>query len=227
MIRLDLDAAGVPFAVDGPEGVEHRDFHALRNCYISNVIRTGADLKQAMTLARHSDPKLTAGRYARTRLFDLGAVVNKLPTPADLATEATSMPLRATGTEGGCPSDALPDALTGGAERVRLRVVEEMTDTDISDSTRRNRLESQALGEDRVEVRTEEERAASGIRTLDPSFTKAFPSRPRVSATVRVCRNRLGDPAASSTSVRACPPAKVALRWRPSEGHFPLAHCLT
>ncbi|WP_157469496.1 hypothetical protein [Gemmata sp. SH-PL17] len=34
-----------------------------------------------MTLARHSDPRLTTSRYARTRLGDLGSVVNKLPTP--------------------------------------------------------------------------------------------------------------------------------------------------
>ena len=79
MLRADLDVAGVPVEVDGPEGTETRDFHALRACYISNVIRAGADLKQAMTLARHSDPRLTASRYARTRLHDLGAVVNKLP----------------------------------------------------------------------------------------------------------------------------------------------------
>ena len=78
MIRADLQAAGVPVEMDGPEGMETRDFHALRAVYISNVIRAGADLKQAMTLARHSDPKLTASRYARTRLSDLGAVVDKL-----------------------------------------------------------------------------------------------------------------------------------------------------
>ena len=78
MLRIDLAAAGVALEVDGPEGPETRDFHALRSVYISNVIRAGADLKQAMTLARHSDPRLTASRYARTRLRDLGAVVDKL-----------------------------------------------------------------------------------------------------------------------------------------------------
>ena len=82
MLKLDLDAAGAPVEVDGPEGVEVRDFHALRNCYISDVLRTGADLKQAMTLARHSDPRPTAGRYARTRLHDLGALVDKLRNEA-------------------------------------------------------------------------------------------------------------------------------------------------
>jgi S1-C subfamily serine protease len=57
-----LRPAAIPVEVDGPEGIETRDFHALRACYISNVIRAGADLKQAMTLARHSDPKLTVKR---------------------------------------------------------------------------------------------------------------------------------------------------------------------
>src|SRR5262249_7627144 len=95
MIKIDLKAAGVPVEVDGPEGVEVRDFHALRCCFVSDVLRTGADLKQAMTLARHSDPRLTAGRYARTRLHDLGAVVNKLPKPS--AATAARAGVHATG----------------------------------------------------------------------------------------------------------------------------------
>ncbi len=82
MIRADLIAAGVPVEVPGPDGPEVRDFHALRCCYISDVIRAGADLKEAMTLARHSDPKLTAGRYARTRPAALAAVAARLPDPA-------------------------------------------------------------------------------------------------------------------------------------------------
>ncbi len=87
MRTADLAAAGVPYTVAGPQGTEHRDFHALRNCFISAVIRSGADLKQAMTLARHSDPRLTAGRYARTRAEELTAVVNRTPnlTPAPVA----------------------------------------------------------------------------------------------------------------------------------------------
>ncbi|MFO0803465.1 MAG: hypothetical protein U0791_10135, partial [Gemmataceae bacterium] len=41
MLRGDLAAAGVPVEVDSPEGVETRDFHALRAKYISDVIRAG------------------------------------------------------------------------------------------------------------------------------------------------------------------------------------------
>jgi hypothetical protein len=41
---------------------------------------------------------LTTGRYARTRLFDLGALVNKLPRPTCTDPEAAA--LRMTGTDG-------------------------------------------------------------------------------------------------------------------------------
>lgn len=91
MLKVDMTAAGVPVEADGPNGVEVRDFHALRVCFISDVIRGGADLKQAMTLARHSDPRLTTARYGRTRMGDLGALVNKLPTPgSDAAPDAAA-----------------------------------------------------------------------------------------------------------------------------------------
>jgi len=52
VLKLDLGSAGVPVKVEGPEGDEVRDFHALRNCYISDVLRTGAYLKRATT--RHT-----------------------------------------------------------------------------------------------------------------------------------------------------------------------------
>lgn len=97
MIRRDLAAAGVAYTIDGPDGREHRDFHALRATYISNVIRAGATLKEAMTLARHSDPKLTAGRYARAQMRDLGTIADRLALP------------------GGPGPDALPDELAGDA----------------------------------------------------------------------------------------------------------------
>jgi integrase len=127
MIRTDLAAAAVPVEVDGPEGVETRDFHALRAVFISNVIRAGADLKQAMTLARHSDPRLTANRYARTRLHDLGAVVNKLPQLDKPAPSPEPAILRMTGTDPGGPTEqpgAAPGAARSSSGRVRLRTVE-------------------------------------------------------------------------------------------------------
>jgi hypothetical protein len=132
MLRADLTVAGLPVEIDGPEGTETRDFHALRACYISNIIRAGADLKQVMTLARHSDPKLTAGRYARTRLHDLGAVVNKLPETPTPTNEPIA--LRMTGTDASGPIQEKQrgdsGAATDGNRRGGLRIVEETGSSD-------------------------------------------------------------------------------------------------
>jgi len=143
MLRIDLEAAGIPFTIQGHEGEETRDFHAFRNCYISNVIRAGADLKQAMTLARHSDPKLTTARYARTRLHDLGSLVNKLPG----SKEPETARLRMTGTDGDAAfreqqreqQRAATGAANGGNGRLRLRTTEE---TDTTEETQKGTVKS-------------------------------------------------------------------------------------
>jgi len=152
MLRHDLKAADIPFTICGSDGEEARDFHALRNCYISNVIRAGADLKQAMTLARHSDPKLTAGRYARTRLHDLGALVNKLPS----SKESESARLRMTGTDGEtafweqqrAQSGAVTGAVNGGNGRLRLRISENVSGEEVDDGPSTEILKTQGNEDD-------------------------------------------------------------------------------
>ena len=71
MIKADLKAAGIP--------ADDFDFHGLRHCYVSQIVQTGASVKDAMELARHSDADLTFNRYAHTRLEELSRVVDKLP----------------------------------------------------------------------------------------------------------------------------------------------------
>jgi hypothetical protein len=82
MLAADLESAGIPYAVDGPDGPLYADFHALRHSYIAMLDRTGATLKEAMQLARHSDPKLTMAVYGRVRLHDLGEARPPPPGPA-------------------------------------------------------------------------------------------------------------------------------------------------
>ncbi len=72
------------------------DFHSLRHTFISLLDRSGATLKEAMQLARHSDPKLTTAVYGRAQLHDLSEAVRRLP---DFPTSAFE-PLAATGTTG-------------------------------------------------------------------------------------------------------------------------------
>jgi len=78
MIRHDLDAAGIPHSVPGPDGPRYADFHALRHSFLTLLGRSGVDLKTAQELAGHSTPVLTA-RYSHRDLTDLAGAVAKLP----------------------------------------------------------------------------------------------------------------------------------------------------
>ncbi len=61
-LNKDLKAARIPKYVVGQGKL---DFHALRVTHITLVIEVGANVKEAQTLARHSDPRLTMNIYAR------------------------------------------------------------------------------------------------------------------------------------------------------------------
>jgi integrase len=78
MIRFDLEAAGIPYVVQGPDGPEHADFHALRHTYLTLAGRSGIDLRTLQELAGHSTPILTA-RYTHVRLHDQAGAVERLP----------------------------------------------------------------------------------------------------------------------------------------------------
>ena len=86
LIRTDLDAAREAWIKEARSKEErlarrqsdflaYRDgagrvvaFHALRHTYISRLVASGAGLKVAQELARHSTPTLTLGRYAHVQL---------------------------------------------------------------------------------------------------------------------------------------------------------------
>jgi hypothetical protein len=103
MLRRDLEAAGIPYAVEGPDGPLYADFHALRHTYLTLLSRGGVDLRTSQELAGHSTPELTAN-YSHVRLHDVAGAVEKMP---DFLPEGNPQPspeaLRATGTEGASP----------------------------------------------------------------------------------------------------------------------------
>jgi hypothetical protein len=77
----------------------YADFHAFRHTYISGIVASGASVKTAQTLARHSTVELTVGRYAHARLHDLQGAVESLPSlvPSPPVAPATA---RANGADG-------------------------------------------------------------------------------------------------------------------------------
>ena len=96
---IDLEAAGIPYAVEGPDGPLFADFHALRHSYLTLGGRAGIDLRTLQELAGHSTPVLTA-RYSHRRLHDLAGAVEKLPSflpTTETGSEAVA--LRPTGTD--------------------------------------------------------------------------------------------------------------------------------
>ncbi len=118
MLRIDLDAAGIAYATEGPDGPEYADFHALRHSYLTLGGRSGIDLRTLQELAGHSKPELTA-RYSHRRLYDLVGAVEKLPSlvPTSGSTaDGEIVPLRMTDTDGvkSVLPGAVPDAVTGG-----------------------------------------------------------------------------------------------------------------
>ncbi|MBN9523915.1 tyrosine-type recombinase/integrase [bacterium] len=102
MLRRDLETVGIPYAVDGPDGPEYADFHALRHTYLTLLGRHGVDLRTAQELAGHSTSILTA-RYSHRRLYDLAGAVDKLPNlvPPPSGPTVGDIPLRLTGTDNG------------------------------------------------------------------------------------------------------------------------------
>ena len=79
MLRIDLEAAGIPYVVEGPDGPEHADFHSLRHSSLTALGRSGVDLRVQQVLAGHSSSKTTE-RYSHVRLRDLAGAIDKLPT---------------------------------------------------------------------------------------------------------------------------------------------------
>ncbi len=79
MLAADLARIGVPYVIDTPDGPLYADFHALKHTYVSLLEAAGVSLRDAMILARHSDPRLTLARYGRSQADALAREVQRLP----------------------------------------------------------------------------------------------------------------------------------------------------
>jgi integrase len=84
----DLERVGIP-----KETSEGRlDFHALRASFITLGAEAGANVKELQTMARHADPRLTFGVYAKKRDARLAELAEKIGESVVFETEcATSV----------------------------------------------------------------------------------------------------------------------------------------
>ncbi|MBN2455408.1 MAG: tyrosine-type recombinase/integrase [Sedimentisphaerales bacterium] len=75
MIKTDLEAAGIPYEVDG----KYADFHSLRHSTASLLIQTGANPKVIQSLMRHTDLNLTMSKYTHLYAGQQRGTIERLP----------------------------------------------------------------------------------------------------------------------------------------------------
>lgn len=71
---MDLEKAGIAKITD--EG--KIDFHALRNTFLTLALESGANPKEAQTLARHSTVELTMNVYVQARNERLSSITESV-----------------------------------------------------------------------------------------------------------------------------------------------------
>jgi hypothetical protein len=166
MLQCELEATDIPYVIDGPDGPLFADFHSLRHSFIALLDKCGATLKEAMQLARHSDPKLTMAVYGRAKLHDLAGAVSRLPMLLEAPEKEGGKP-RATGTQ----SESAPayTTLTQTSETNQENTIR--TETMLAPATEEiSRDKSLILQEDeaiREQLSTSEESSPSRTRTYN------------------------------------------------------------
>ena len=118
LLREDMQRAEPPIPYQDERGFA--DAHALRSYYVTELVRSGANPRLVMTLARHSTPVLTLTTYTRLRATDERQAVEALPS---LASGPGPQSAQGTGTEGAVTSVAAAPPESGNAtpkEPVRL-----------------------------------------------------------------------------------------------------------
>jgi site-specific recombinase XerD len=96
MLHADCEAAEIPVVDDAGRKIV---FHSTRHPLATELDRSGASLKERMTILRHSDRgNLSLGTYCHIQTYDIRRAIEKLPDYPWPGTEAAEAV--ATGTDG-------------------------------------------------------------------------------------------------------------------------------
>jgi integrase/recombinase XerC len=125
-MKLDLEAAGIPYRDDAGRKV---DFHALRVTYNTWLGNAGTAFRLQMQLMRHTDPRLTAKTYTDPAMLNMAGAVEALPSLD--GSPSPALALRRTGTDNAAPQ--------GTNENGHLNGVSESPEGYISDHIRGHR----------------------------------------------------------------------------------------
>jgi integrase len=160
MLRNDLALVGIPYTVQGVNGPEVADFHALRHSYITALGRK-TDLRTVQELAGHSTPVLTA-RYMHKRQADLVEALSHVGgfAPPD-TTQQDSLQ---------SPCSSL--AVTPDSGNCSGTTISKTTSETPPSSTTPNPLRGKMVEDDRVQLRTADE--SSPVHPLqEPGLRRA------------------------------------------------------
>ena len=124
MLKRDLEVAGIPYQ---DEAGRYADFHASRHTFITNVVKSGATVKEAQSLARHSKPELTLGIYTHLSASDERRALDKMPSLIDTKNEINENAMLKTGT-----TDKPIDAVQNASEKLTLKSTPKSTPTAYS-----------------------------------------------------------------------------------------------
>ncbi len=165
--RRYLAAAGIAWLDDAGR---RADIHCLRHSYGTLLSKGGVSPREAMSLMRHTDLRLTMKTYTDPRIFDLAGAVAKLPMHFGTSTDAGES-AKATGTDckpllsGRTESVTSPQAGIGYCS-ASIGKPGDRGEVTLPLATGGDR--QQTAGND-----GEEKRAGDGIRTHDVSLGKA------------------------------------------------------
>jgi integrase len=183
MLRIDLDAAEVPYVLDGPSGPLYGDFHALRHTFVALLETMGASLKQAMQLARHTDPKLTMARYGKLHLEDLTSTINRLPLLISSSPDSECNQMKATGTNAPVCTGF---AQTNDINCAGLRLVDGENTNWNSNATDHNTLPSVGFETDCANMGLSEGNSPSRTRTYNKPVNRHSASHVKNQANPRL-----------------------------------------
>lgn len=118
MLRVDLEAAGIPY--DNELG--RCDFHSLRHTFASMLNEANVPMMTAQKLLRHSDPKLTANIYTHVLVDTKAKALDQLPRITAASEKEAAVMTGTDGVMGDVAIDREPLTIRNSPEEIDWKI---------------------------------------------------------------------------------------------------------